>query len=108
MITKSDCSEWEDYCHECSIGGDALLMCEYGGCTKVYHHACVGLKKGPPGSWICPLHKDSDENNAATDNDKNEQNTPTATTASNNKQQQRTAAAVKVSQVRSQPRLIYG
>ncbi|KAM5547626.1 zinc finger CCCH domain-containing protein 44-like [Rosa sericea] len=50
--------EAEDWCFVCKDGG-ALRMCDYQGCTKVYHPKCVGRKNSFLKSerrWICDHH----------------------------------------------------
>jgi hypothetical protein len=51
-------SEWEEKCHLCGYGG-ALVVCEYSGCTKVYHRFCLGgfpFPKDENATWYCPRH----------------------------------------------------
>lgn len=49
-------SEDDDTCFQCKDGGE-LVICDFTGCSKVYHASCVGLSKLPPGKWYCPHHK---------------------------------------------------
>jgi hypothetical protein len=41
---SSACSSswWEDECGVCGMEGGQLLCCEAGGCSKVFHKACIG------------------------------------------------------------------
>ena len=44
--------EWKtDYCMICDDGGE-LLVCD--GCSRAYHRACVGVRRIPVGTWVCP------------------------------------------------------
>ncbi|KAL9649744.1 hypothetical protein ABK040_009559 [Willaertia magna] len=49
----------EDECFVCKNVGD-LICCDFHGCTKVYHLACVGLSSVPEGNWVCPYHSCSE------------------------------------------------
>ena len=42
--------EWDEYCYVCNDGGNVLCC---GGCTRVAHASCVGLKIAPKGDWHC-------------------------------------------------------
>lgn len=47
--------EHDDECFRCGEGGE-LVMCDRGGCPKVYHLHCLKLSKPPHGKWDCPWH----------------------------------------------------
>lgn len=47
--------ESDDQCFVCGDGGD-LIICESKSCVKVYHLACLNLRKVPAGEWMCPRH----------------------------------------------------
>ncbi len=43
-ISGSECSStmWDDECGVCGEAGGQLLCCEGGGCSAVFHKACIG------------------------------------------------------------------
>ena len=45
-------------CFVCKLGGD-LVLCDYPGCDRVYHAACLRLRTPPPDdeTFFCPLHR---------------------------------------------------
>ncbi|CAH0473284.1 unnamed protein product [Peronospora belbahrii] len=48
----------EEKCLLCSFGGE-LIVCEFPGCTKVYHQFCLGAYPFPKDEnaiWCCPRH----------------------------------------------------
>ncbi|GMF14579.1 unnamed protein product [Phytophthora lilii] len=48
----------EEKCLLCGFGGE-LIVCEFPGCTKVYHQFCLGAYPFPrdeDASWYCPRH----------------------------------------------------
>lgn len=48
----------EERCLICGYGGD-LVVCEFFGCTKVYHQFCLGsfpFPKDEDATWYCPRH----------------------------------------------------
>ena len=54
---RISCSE-ESQCFSCKDGG-SLIKCDFSGCKKVFHHACVGIineEKKQKQSWYCPRH----------------------------------------------------
>ena len=51
-------AESEERCLLCGFGGE-LVVCEFGGCTKVYHQYCLGAfpyPKSEDAIWYCPRH----------------------------------------------------
>lgn len=49
----------EEKCMLCGFGGE-LIVCEFPGCTKVYHQFCLGAYPFPndeDATWYCPRHK---------------------------------------------------
>ncbi|GLD94621.1 hypothetical protein PINS_up003232 [Pythium insidiosum] len=50
--------ESEERCLLCGYGGE-LVVCEFSGCTKVYHQFCLGaypFPKDEDATWFCPRH----------------------------------------------------
>uniref|UniRef100_K3WS00 PHD-type domain-containing protein n=1 Tax=Globisporangium ultimum (strain ATCC 200006 / CBS 805.95 / DAOM BR144) TaxID=431595 RepID=K3WS00_GLOUD len=50
--------ESEERCLICGYGGE-LIVCEFAGCTKVYHQFCLGaypFPKDDDATWFCPRH----------------------------------------------------
>lgn len=48
----------EEKCLVCGFGGE-LIVCEFTGCTKVYHQFCLGtyaFPKDEDATWFCPRH----------------------------------------------------
>jgi hypothetical protein len=48
----------EERCLICGYGGE-LVVCEFYGCTKVYHQYCLGsfpFPKDEETTWYCPRH----------------------------------------------------
>lgn len=48
----------DERCLICGYGGD-LIICEFPGCTKVYHQFCLGAYPFPKDEdviWMCPRH----------------------------------------------------
>ncbi|KAI9908504.1 hypothetical protein PsorP6_003476 [Peronosclerospora sorghi] len=48
----------EEKCMLCGFGGE-LIVCEFPGCTKVYHQFCLGaypFPKDENATWYCPRH----------------------------------------------------
>ncbi|TDH72927.1 uncharacterized protein CCR75_003101 [Bremia lactucae] len=48
----------EEKCFICGFGGE-LIVCEFTGCTKVYHQLCLGaypFPKDEDAIWFCPRH----------------------------------------------------
>lgn len=48
----------EERCLICGFGGE-LVVCEFQGCTKVYHQFCLGsfpFPKDEETTWFCPRH----------------------------------------------------
>ena len=45
----------DEFCFMCRDGGD-LMVCDAGGCKKVYHMACLKIETLPVGQWMCPYH----------------------------------------------------
>lgn len=55
---NKDKDDAEDWCFICKDGGD-LRLCDYEGCTKVYHPKCVNRKNSflkSDKKWICDHH----------------------------------------------------
>ncbi|OWZ16331.1 hypothetical protein PHMEG_0009888 [Phytophthora megakarya] len=56
--TADDEQRSEEKCTLCSFGGE-LIVCEFPGCTKVYHQFCLGaypFPKDEDATWYCPRH----------------------------------------------------
>ncbi|KAH7479723.1 hypothetical protein KRP22_010253 [Phytophthora ramorum] len=56
--TADDEQRSEEKCLLCGFGGD-LIVCEFPGCTKVYHQFCLGaypFPKDEDATWYCPRH----------------------------------------------------
>ncbi|CAI5738318.1 unnamed protein product [Peronospora destructor] len=58
FITADEEQRSEEKCLLCSFGGE-LIVCEFPGCTKVYHQFCLGaypFPKDENATWCCPRH----------------------------------------------------
>ncbi|KAG2941131.1 hypothetical protein PC119_g2113 [Phytophthora cactorum] len=56
--TADDELRSEEKCLICGFGGE-LIVCEFTGCTKVYHQFCLGaypFPKDEDATWYCPRH----------------------------------------------------
>ncbi|KAF4141761.1 PHD finger domain-containing protein [Phytophthora infestans] len=56
--TADDEQRSEEKCLLCGFGGE-LIVCEFAGCTKVYHQFCLGaypFPKDEDATWYCPRH----------------------------------------------------
>ncbi|RLN88667.1 hypothetical protein BBJ28_00008859 [Nothophytophthora sp. Chile5] len=56
--TADDEPRSEEKCLLCGFGGE-LIVCEFQGCTKVYHQFCLGaypFPKDEDATWFCPRH----------------------------------------------------
>jgi hypothetical protein len=57
-LSADDNAQSEERCLVCGFGGE-LVVCEFQGCTKVYHQFCLGsfpFPKDDEAVWFCPRH----------------------------------------------------